>query len=169
MVRLMDVELLLSLFGTIFDLPICWPKQTSSFATFAWVHVDNAGLDFWAATSNADLPPYSQPPLFHGFALDPVDLTTSIADLAKDGIQCKSPRPHQTPGAGGAPVTNFTNSVVLDVSSASCCVFFCAWEPRRNNIPVGRTPDRRRSPVSGLKGTRQTQGWTAWACGLVCD
>jgi len=106
MLRLLDVEPLLSLFGTVFDLPISWPKQTSSFATFAWVHVGNTDLEFWAATSNADLPPDSQPPLFHGFALDPVDLTTCIADLAKDGIQCKSPRPYQTPGADGTLVTN---------------------------------------------------------------
>jgi len=135
MLRLLDVEPLLSLFGTIFDLPISWPKQSNSFATFAWVHVGNTDLEFWAATSNADLPPDSQPPLFHGFALDPVNLTTSIADLAKDGIRCKSPRPYQTEGAGGTLVTNFTNSVVLDLSSASCCVFFCAWEPEGTIFP----------------------------------
>jgi len=135
MLRLLDVEPLLSLFGTTFDLPISWPKQTSSFATLAWVHVGNTDLEFWAATSNADLPLDSQPPLFHGFALDPVDLTTCIADLAKDGIQCKSPRPYQTEGAGGTLVTNFTNSVVLDLSSASCCVFFCAWEPEGTIFP----------------------------------
>ena len=84
-------------------------KATSSFARFTWVHIGNTDLEFWAASSNADFPPDNQPPLFHGFALDPVDLTTFTADLAQDGIQCKSPRPYQTPGADSAPVTNLPN------------------------------------------------------------
>lgn len=135
MVRLLDIEPLLSLFGTILDLPISWPKQTSSFATFAWIHVGNTDLEFWAAKSNADLPPGSQPPVIHGFALDPIDLTTSIADLARDGIQCKPPRAYQTQDASGLQVTNFTSSVVLDLSSESCCIFFCAWEPEGTIFP----------------------------------
>ena len=147
MLRLLDVEPLLSLFGTTFGLPISWPLQTSSFASFAWVHVGNTDLEFWAATSNADLPADCQPPCFHGFALEPVNLTAALADLAKDGIQCKPPRPYQTPRASGTLITQFTNSVVLDVSSASCCVFFCEWNPEGTVAPwpQGLTAAARRS------------------------
>jgi hypothetical protein len=144
---LLDVEPLLSLFGTIFDLPISWPKQTSSFATFAWVHVGNTELELWASASNSDLPLNSQPPLILGFALEPIDLMASIADLAEEGIQCKSPQPYQTQSVSGALVTNFTNSVVLDLSSASCCIFFCDWDPDGTIFPwTGRlTAGARRS------------------------
>lgn len=147
MIRVLDVEPLLSLFATIFDLPISWPKQTSGFATFAWVHVGNTELEFWASASNSDLPLDSQPPLVHGFALEPIDLMTSIADLAQEGIQCKSPQAYQTQSASGALVTNFTNSVVLDLSSASCCIFFCDWDPDGTIFPwTGRlTAGARRS------------------------
>jgi hypothetical protein len=129
MIRLLDIDALLSLFADVFLLPISWPKQTSSFATFAWVHVGNTELELWASASNSDLPKESQPPLIHGFALEPVDLEASIAHLTQAGFQCKSPRSYQTTTADGSLATNFTNSVLLDLSSDSCCIFFCDWDP----------------------------------------
>jgi hypothetical protein len=118
-----------SLFSDVFRLPVSWPKQSSSFATFAWVHVGNTELELWASASNSDLPKENQPPLIHGFALEPVNLEASIAHLTQSGLQCKSPRPYQTKNADGSLITNFTNSVLLDLSSDSCCIFFCAWNP----------------------------------------
>jgi hypothetical protein len=129
MVRLLNIDRLLDLFASVLDIPVSWPKQVSSFATFAWVHVGNTDLELWASTNNSDLPEGSQPPLIHGFAFDPVDLDASIAELSAMGIRCKPPRPYETRDESGALVTNFTNSVVLDVSSESCCIFFCAWNP----------------------------------------
>ena len=129
MIRLLDIDALLSLFADVFHLPVSWPKQSSSFATFAWVHVGNTELELWASASNSDLPQESQPPLIHGFALEPVDLETSIAHLTQAGFQCKSPRPYQTKTADGSLTTNFTNSVLLDLSCDSCCIFLCAWNP----------------------------------------
>jgi hypothetical protein len=129
MIRLLDIDPLLSLFTDVFGLPVSWPKQSSSFATFAWVHVGNTELELWASASNSDLPKESQPPLIHGFALEPVDLEASVAHLTQAGFQCKSPRHYQTKTADGALTTNFTNSVLLDFSSESCCIFFCAWNP----------------------------------------
>lgn len=136
MVRALCIDRLFSLFSNVFELPVSWPKQSSSFATFAWVHVGNTDLELWASTSNNDLPVDCQPPLIHGFALDPNhDLSESIADLASVGIQCKEPRSYKTPDHTGTTVTNFTNSVVLDLSSESCCVFFCAWDSSGTIFP----------------------------------
>ena len=83
MVRLLNIDRLLDLFATVLDIPVSWPKQVSSFATFAWVHVGNTDLELWASTNNSDLPEGSQPPLIHGFALDPADLDASIAELSQ--------------------------------------------------------------------------------------
>ncbi len=49
MIRLLDIDPLLSLFADVFGLPVSWPKQSSSFATFAWVHVGNTELELWAS------------------------------------------------------------------------------------------------------------------------
>lgn len=133
--RLRAVEPLHALFSETFGLPLSWPLQRSPFASFAWVNVGNTNLELWAAASNADLPVDAQPPLVQGLALDPVDLAASIALLAQRGIACKEPKPFRTQAASGAWVTNFTNSVVLDVSSDACCVFFCAWNAEGTIYP----------------------------------
>jgi hypothetical protein len=135
MVRLLNIDRLLSLFANVLGIPVSWPKQVSPFATFAWVHVGNTDLELWASTNNSDLPEGSQPPLIHGFALDPADLDASIAELSAMGIRCKPPRPYQTRNESGNLATNFTNSVVLDLSSESCCIFFCAWDPNGTIFP----------------------------------
>lgn len=66
-------------------------------------------------------------PLFHGLALESDNLADSIQILKGRGINCKAPRPYVTQTSDGRDVTNFTNSVVLDVSSPLVCVFFCEW------------------------------------------
>lgn len=133
--RLTSVEPLHTLFRDTFGLPMSWPLETQPFASFGWVNVGNTNLELWAATNNTDLPVDMQPPLVQGLALDPVDLEGSIAHLAARGIACKTPKPFRTKTSAGAWVTNFTNSVVLDVSSDACCIFFCAWDAEGTIYP----------------------------------
>lgn len=120
LIRLLAAQPLYALFSEVFALPVSWPLQRSDVATFGWVHVGNTNLEFWAAANNSDLPSDCQPPLVHGLALDPVDLSASVAKLAESGVLCKTPKPYQTKSEHGVLVTNFTNSTVLDVSSDSC-------------------------------------------------
>lgn len=134
-IRLLEAEPLHELFSDLFGLPVSWPLQREAFATYGWVSVGNTNLEFWAAASNADLPPECQPPLVHGFALDPAHLGSSVTQLADLGISCKEPRAFESQNAQGIEVTNFTNSVVLDVSSNSCCVFFCEWDANGSIFP----------------------------------
>lgn len=134
-IRLRTVDALYALFAQTFGLPVSWPLQHSPFASFGWVNVGNTNLEFWAAAQNDDLPQDAQPPLVHGFALDPADLTASMAHLAARGIACKTPRPFRTQTPEDAWVTNFTNAVVLGVSSDACCVFFCEWDAEGTIYP----------------------------------
>jgi hypothetical protein len=126
-IRVKAAEPLYTLFGESFGLPVSWPLQHSGFASFGWVNVGNTNLEIWAAASNADLPADVPLPLVQGLALDPGDLQASIAWLAQRGVACKAPKAFRTQKDDGTSVDNFTNSVVLDVSSDACCVFFCAW------------------------------------------
>lgn len=127
MVRVEKTEPLLALFSDRFSLPTSWPLQHMEFATYAWITLGNTNLEFWAASDNSDLPAEQSLPLFSGFALDPPSLSDSVEALAKRGIACKTPRAFVTPGQNGERVTNFTNAVILDVSTSTCCVFFCEW------------------------------------------
>lgn len=147
MLRLPAVEPLFHLLSDTFALPVAWPLQRAEFATYGWVHVGHTDLELWAATSNADLPAHAQPPCIHGFALEPaLDLPQTLQRLAQSGISCKPPRAFQTLNACAKRVTNFTNAVVLDLSSPSCCVFLCEWG-RDASIypwPESQTPVQRR-------------------------
>jgi len=127
MVRVEKAEPLLSLFSNILGLPVSWPLQREEFASYAWVTLGNTNLEFWASANNTDLPPDQALPLFSGFALNPPDLGASIALLEERGIRCKPPRSFLTKNQNGKQVTNFTNSVILDVSNSACCVFLCNW------------------------------------------
>ena len=127
MVRVTRAESLIQLFSNVFALPVSWPLQRKDFATYAWITLGNTNLEFWAAADNADLPADQRLPLFSGFALNPPNLGTSIALLEERGITCKAPRPFLTNDHRGKQVTNFTNSVIMDVSNPACCVFFCKW------------------------------------------
>lgn len=147
MLRLVAAEPLFDLFSRVFELPVAWPLQHTAFATYGWVHAGNTDLEFWAATSNSDLPADAQPPLVHGFALEPVrPLTEAIAQATALGIHCKPARRFESINARGEVVTNFSNSVLLDLSAPSCCVFFCEWDPRGAIYPwdEAATPTQRR-------------------------
>jgi hypothetical protein len=127
MVRVREAEPFIRLFADIFALPVSWPLQRKEFATYAWITLGNTNLEFWAAADNTDLPIEQPLPLFSGLALNPPDLGASIELLKARGITCKSPRPFMTKDHEGTHVTNFTNSVISDVSHSACCVFFCKW------------------------------------------
>ena len=129
MVRAIAAEPLYHLFSQTLGLPVSWPLQRSDFATFGWVTVGNTNLEFWAASNNSDLPKDTKLPIFHGFALGPTNLNESISTLTQRGVACKSPRAFITKRPDGHEAVNFTNSVILDVSTDSCCVFFCEWCP----------------------------------------
>lgn len=117
----------MEIFVKTFGLPVSWPLQSNDFASCGWVTLGNTNLEFWAASNNSDLPSEDVLPLFHGLALEPLNLAESIHVLGERGIRCKAPRPYVTQTAGGRDVTNFTNSVVMDVSSPLVCIFFCEW------------------------------------------
>jgi hypothetical protein len=134
-IRLPEADGISALFGETFRLPTTWPLQQSNFATFSWVSLGNTNLEFWAATDNSDLPADAQPPLIHGFALDPESLTSSIKLLSELKTHCKPPRSFQTDDGQGGLVTNFTNSVLLDVSTDACLIFFCEWNENGNIFP----------------------------------
>jgi hypothetical protein len=127
MVRVQETEPLMNLFGSALGLPVSWPITRTKFATYGWVTLGNANLEFWASRNNNDLPAGTALPLFHGFAIEPESLQSSIALLSERGIRCKEPRPYITKRSDGRDVINFTNSVLLDVSSELNCVFFCEW------------------------------------------
>lgn len=137
MLRTHDTEPLFSLLTETMCLPVTWPLQHSEFASFAWVHVGNTHLEIWAARSNADLPTDCRLPLIHGLALEPDELAFSVAELERQGMACKQPRPFQTVNANGRLVTNFTNAVILDLSSPACCNFFCDWGMEASIVPWG--------------------------------
>lgn len=148
MLRLTAAEPLFDLFSRVLGLPVAWPLQYSAFATYGWVHAGNTDLEFWAAASNCDLPAHAPPPLIHGFALEPaVPLPQAMEHAAARGIHCKPARPFQSATARGEVVTNFTNSVLLDLSGPGCCVFFCEWNPRATIYPWDETatPAQRRA------------------------
>lgn len=127
MARVANAEALMRFFSDELGLPVSWPLQRAAFATYGWITLGNANLEFWAAADNGDLPENCKPPVFHGFALDPECLAESVAALSARGVACKAPRPYVTVNSSGAEATNFTNAVILDASSPSCCVFFCEW------------------------------------------
>lgn len=127
MVRVQEAEPLMDLFASRLGLPISWPLTRTEFATYGWITLGNTNLEFWASSNNEDLPANTVLPLFHGFALEPANLQNGIAELDKRGIRCKTPRPYITKAEDGQEVTNFTNSVVLDVSGPLSCIFFCEW------------------------------------------
>lgn len=145
--RVLDAKPLFRLLTEDLGLPIVWPLEEAAFATFGWVGLGNTNLEIWASSSNADIPAHVGLPLIHGFALEPDDLPSALAGMEAQGIQCKPPRAYQTKDAEGHLRTNFTNSVVLDVSSDSCCVFFCEWGAHAPITPwqKGLTTSERRS------------------------
>ena len=117
LVRVKNAQQMLTLFAQTFGLPVSWPLQSNDFASYGWVTLGNTNLEFWESSNNGDLPSEEVLPLFHGLALEPDNLADSIKTLSESGIQCKAPRPYVTQTLDGRDVTNFTNAVVLDLSS----------------------------------------------------
>ncbi len=148
MLRLAAAEPLFDLFSRVFGLPVAWPLQHTAFATYGWVHAGNTDLELWAAASNSDLPAHAPPPVVHGFALEPaLPLQEAMAGTTALGIECKPARPFQSTGSQGEVVTNFTNSVLLDLSAAGCCIFWCEWQSQARIYPweEAATPTQRRA------------------------
>ncbi|MEO8020520.1 hypothetical protein [Polaromonas sp.] len=135
MLRLLDMEPLFSLLTETLRLPVTWSLQHSEFASFSWVHVGNTHLELWAARNNGDLPAECRLPLIHGLALEPDELAFSTAELERRGMACKPPRPYQAVNEVGQSITNFTNSVVFDLSSPTNCNFFCEWGLQASIVP----------------------------------
>jgi len=145
--RVVHAKPLFRLLTERLKLPVVWPIEEAAFATFGWAGVGNTNLEIWASSSNADIPSDVGLPLIHGFALEPENLQQDLALLKSRGVRYKSPRVYQTKNAEGELRTNFTNSVVLDVSSDSCCIFFCEWgtEAPITPWPKGLATNQRRS------------------------
>lgn len=135
MARVADAEPLMRFFSEELGLPVSWPLQRAEFATYGWIALGNANLEFWAAADNGDLLENCKPPVFHGFVLDPERLAQSVSILTSRGVECKPPRSYKTTDSGGVEATNFTNAVILDASSPSCCVFFCEWDANGTIFP----------------------------------
>jgi hypothetical protein len=149
-VRLQTAEPLFALLSDTFGLPVAWPLQRAEFATYGWIHVGNTDIELWAAAANDDLPVHAQPPLIHGFALEPAQsLPDSLAWMDQAGLSVRAPRAYRSLNASGEQVTNFTNAVVQDLSAPSCCVFFCEWDRRATIYPWAEpaTPPERRAKL----------------------
>lgn len=145
--RAQHAEPLFDLFTRVFGCPVAWPLQHAEFATYGWAHLGNVDLEIWAARDNGDLPANTRLPIWHGFALEPASpMPDAQAHCASHGIACKPARTFRSPDAQGALAENFTNSVLLDLSSPHCCAFLCEWK-RDTPIypwPGGATPVERR-------------------------
>lgn len=132
--RTQDAQLFELLSGPL-GLPVTWPLEEAPFATFGWIGVGNTHLEIWAAANNSDLPDDCALPCIQQIALAPADLAYSIARLHAAGVQCKPPRAYQSKNERGELQTNFTNSLILDLSSDACCVFFCDWDSHAPIVP----------------------------------
>jgi hypothetical protein len=145
-IRTGDAAQLYELFSEHLGLPVTWPLEVASFATFGWIGLGNTNLEIWAATDNSDLPSDCPLPLFHQIALEPAGLSQTLARLKVLGLSCKTPRAHASKDERSEVRTNFTNSTVLDLSTDSCCVFLCDWGAHAPIVPWRKglsTPERR--------------------------
>ena len=150
MLRLTAAEPLYELFSNTLGLPVAWPLQREAFATYGWIHVGNTDLELWAASSNSDLPDHAPAPLVHGFALEPAAaLAECLTWMSEAALAFQAPRAFRSQNPTGQWVTNFTNSVVRDVSSPGCCVFFCEWDRCATIYPwdAAETPVARRAQL----------------------
>lgn len=123
-----------------------WPLERAAFATFGWIGLGNTNLEIWAATDNSDLPADCPFPLIHQIALAPAELSETLARFDAMGLSCKAPRTYSSKDERGEVRTNFTNSVILDLSNESCCVFVCDWGTDAPIVPWRKglsTPERR--------------------------
>jgi hypothetical protein len=157
MLRVEQAEPLFDALHRDLGLPIGWPLQRAAFATYGWIGVGNTQIEIWAAASNSDLPMGCALPLVHGFALDPSLLETDLALLRERGLRHRLPRNFSSPDAQGVSRSNFTNAVVEDLSSPTCCVFYCDWAPGAPIAPwpSDATADDRRALQAAALAVRQ--------------
>lgn len=145
-IRTADAESLYELFSSQLGLPVTWPLERAAFATFGWIGLGNTNLEIWAATDNSDLPPNCPFPLVHQIALAPLELTETLARFNAMGLSCKAPRAYASKDERGEMQTNFTNSVIQELSNESCCVFVCDWGIDAPIVPWRKglsSPERR--------------------------
>jgi catechol 2,3-dioxygenase-like lactoylglutathione lyase family enzyme len=145
-VRTADAASLYELFSGTLGLPVTWPLEHRAFATFGWIGFGNTNLEIWAATDNSDLPADGPFPLVQQIALEPFELSDTLARLKTLGFNCKTPRTFSSKDKFGKETANFTNSVLLDLSSDTCCVFLCDWGREAPIVPwtKGLTTQERR-------------------------
>lgn len=134
-IRTADAAMLYELFSVHLGLPVTWPLVHADFATFGWIGLGNTNLEIWAATNNFDLAADCPFPLVHQIALAPVELSETLARFDAKGFSCKASRAYASKDENGEVRTNFTNSVVLDLSNESCCVFVCDWATDAPIVP----------------------------------
>lgn len=158
--RTTAAEPLFELLHQQLGLPVTWPLQHRPFATYGWIGVGNTNLEVWAAADNADLPADCPLPLFHQIALAPVRLEQTVASIQASGLSCKAPRAFVSRNENGDAHTNFTNSVVLDLSSDSCCVFVCEWgdmapiAPWKHGLSVNQRRVDQQAALEAVSGGR---------------
>ncbi|MDM0044481.1 hypothetical protein QTH91_08325 [Variovorax dokdonensis] len=145
-VRVNAARPLFEVFSATLGLPVTWPLEQASFATFGWIGLGNANLEIWADAKNADLPEHCPLPLIHGIALAPQRMKSAIAALEEKGVPMKPPRVYRSRNDEGTLQTNFTNVVLPGVSGPTCEVFLCAWDRDAAIVPwqAGTSTTRRR-------------------------
>ncbi len=159
-VRVNDAEQMHRLFTGVFALPAAWPFQSLAFAKFSWVSVGNTNIEFWQASSNADLPLDSNPlmPFVHGMAVDCVDTEQTVAALTEIGFSCTPAKSFGTPDAEGRQVNACTKSQLLDVSTPMCQVFLCHWHreglifPWKEKLSTAERRQREKLALSAVGG-----------------
>jgi len=146
-IRTADAVSLYQLFSGPLGLPTTWPLEHAAFATFGWIGLGNTNMEIWAATDNSDLPAGCPFPLVQQIALEPFELAETLARLKTLGFNCKTPRTFRSKDKSGEQKVNFTNSVVLDLSSDTCCVFLCEWGREAPITPWKKGPTTRERRV----------------------
>jgi hypothetical protein len=128
-VRVNDAQKLHRLFTEVLGLPISWPLQCLTFATFSWVSVGNINIEFWQASNNSDLPLDGKPliPFVHGMAVDCDRITQTVAQLSDIGFACSPAKTFGTSDADGLQVDACTKAQLLEISAPMCQVFLCHW------------------------------------------
>lgn len=128
-VRVNDAQKLHCLFTEVLGLPVSWPLECLTFATFSWVSVGNTNIEFWQASNNSDLPLDGKPliPFVHGMAVDCDNVAQTVAQLGDIGFACTPAKTFGTSVADGLQVDACTKAQLLEISAPMCQVFLCHW------------------------------------------
>ena len=131
-VRVNNASQIHLLFAEVLALPVAWPLQSISYATFSWVSVGNTNIEFWQASSNNDLPLEGKPfiPFVHGIAVDCNGVAKTVAQLRAVGFECAPAKTFGTSDAEGMRVDACTKAQLLEISAPMCQVLLCHWHPQ---------------------------------------